>query len=263
MKILILIILSTMFISCKPIDYKLQKELSIQKYIEQNFEKYKLEYEILNKIVIEGVNNKLKTHRSQIGKESYIIDKLMIFNNERTKLYTTLNSINKPTNSGSSSDLVQSLYGVKIKGKWHVYLGENLIAMRGGYKTYKYEPFTWEELSYVAHEQMFPKFITFSATCELELNQDYLNKYINPENVGGTSVSDEGTDEERFIRLWDFKQSKIIDSLEYQDLLNEINNPVPKEREPIKKISWWDKLWGAEEPIFESKEWKEYIMSKQ
>src|SRR5690606_12532150 len=152
---------------------------------------------------------------------------------------------------------------VKIGGKWHVYLGnQNLIAMRDGYKTDKYEPFTWEELSYVAHEQMFVSFIEFNKNGDLVVRPDLVEKLINPKDVCGRDYINEKTEEEGFVKCSHDRHSKKIDSTEYQQLLEEINNPELKEREPVKKFTWWDKLRGVEEPVFDTKEWKEYIAGK-
>lgn len=133
--------------------------------------------------------------------------------------------------------------------------------MRDGYKNDIYEPFTWEELSYVAHEQMFGRFISFENN-RIIIYEDHIDKVIVTSYWGSTFNYEEKTDEEKFLRLSKESQTKIIDSLQYQQLLDELNNPSPKEREPIKKITWWDKLWVAKEPIFETKEWKEYLADR-
>lgn len=239
---------------------KVQKEVAIQSYIVQNEKTYEDVYMEISDEVNRMKKDRLKSTLLNVIHDSRI-DKLIIFNKEKTKLYTTLNTSAK-IYEHSSSDLVQSLYGVKIDGKWHVYFGANLIALREGYKTNKYEPFTWDELSYVAHEQMFGRFIDFDENGNMLTKHDMVEKYVNPWDIGGTSISHEGTEEERFLRLTAYNQSKKLDSTEYQQLLEEINNSESKEREPIKKLAWWDKLLGAEVPIFDTKVWKEYIAGK-
>jgi hypothetical protein len=253
-------LLSTM-LSCSMKNNQLIKEKDIQVYIDNNFHDYKEDYNGISDLIKVNANKKLIGYASQITRK-WQVDRLIIFNKEKTKCFTTVNTITNTWEKGTS-DLIKSLYGVKIKEKWHVYLGnQNLIAMRDGYKYDIYEPFTWDELSYVAHEQMFGRYIKYTKN-RIEIDFDQLEKDTGVRALTGKSIDEVESEEAAFLELTDYYQSRKIDSLEYQDLLNEINNPVPKERESIKKISWWDKLWGAEEPIFDSKEWKEYIMSKQ
>jgi hypothetical protein len=239
---------------------KLQKEVAIQSYIDQNEKSYEDVYIEISNEVNRMKNDRLKSTLLNIIHES-TIDKLIIFNKGRTKLYTTLNSSAK-IYKNSSSDLIQSIYGVKIDGKWHVYLGnQNLIAMRDGYKTYKYEPFTWEELSYVAHEQMFGRYLKYTEN-EIAINYENLEHDTSVRSLTGKNLDEVESEEAAFIELTEYYNSRKLDSTEYQQLLEEINNPEPKERESIKKLTWWDKLWGAEVPVFDTKEWKEYLANK-
>ena len=239
---------------------RVQKEISIQRYIFQNEITYDNVYKDISNEIERMKKDSLKSTLLNFIHESKI-DKLFIFNKEKTKFYTTLNTSAR-IYSHSTSDLIQSLYGVKIDGVWHVYLGENLIAMRDGYKYDKYEPFTWDEISYMAHEQMFGRFIDFDWRGNLKMKPEMVDKYVNPWDIAGTEISQEGTEKEIFLRFTQKQMSNKIDSIEYLHLLDEVNNPEPKVKDPIVTLTWLDKLWGAEEPIFETDEWKEYIKSK-
>ena len=91
--------------------------------------------------------------------------------------------------------------------------------MRDGYKKDKFKPLTWEELSYMARETVFRQFISFDGNSSLVIHEDALNKFINAENIGGTRVSANGTEEVRLLRLYNYKQSRVIDIIEYKELL--------------------------------------------
>lgn len=248
-------------LSCQMKICKFKNELVIQDFIIDNFEEYRHVHDTLNNIIENRVKMKLKSAKSLISKTSFRVDNLIIFNNDKTKLYTTLNSIN-PINAIGSSDLIQSLYGVKIEGKWYVFLGANLIALRDGYKYNKYEPFTWDEISYMAHEQMFGRYISILDNGILNPKIDIVEKYVDPEYIGGSSISQDGTEKERFLRLWEFENSQTLDSTEIAQIKEDLEAGNNKHRDPIKKVTWWDRLWGKEVPIFETDEWKEYIKSK-
>lgn len=242
-------------------EYSLSDEKKVQKYISNHFHEYDDVREEVHKIINNGLKNKLKKYKSQINKTFFSTDSLYIFNSSRNKFYSTLNSINS-INASGSSDLVQGLYGVKIQDQWLIFLGGNLIAMRGGYKYDKYEPFTWDEISFMAHEQMFGKYLSFDWKRKLSINQDLVDKYVDPWNIGGTSVSEEGTEKERFLRLWEFENSQTLDSTEIAQIKEDLEAGNNKPKDPIKKVTWWDRLWGEEVPIFETDEWKEHIKSK-
>ncbi|MBK8627445.1 MAG: hypothetical protein IPN86_18320 [Saprospiraceae bacterium] len=242
-------------------EYSLSGEKKVQQYISTHFHEYDDVREEVHKIINNGLQNKLMKYKSQINKTFFSTDSLYIFNPSRNKFYTTLNSINS-INASGSSDLVQGLYGVKIQDQWYIFFGGNLIAMRGGYKYDKYEPFTWDEISFMAHEQMFGKYLSFDWKGKLSINHELIDKEVNPWDLGGTSVSEEGTETERFLRIWEFKNSQIIDSLQIAQIKEDLEAGKNKPKDPIKKVTWWNKLWGEEVPIFETDEWKEYIKSK-
>ena len=238
---------------------KLQKHKLISEYVSNNFNKYDDVYKEVNETIKFLIDSNQKRIIDQIGHD-YRIDRLIIFNKEYSKFYTTINTNFKEYNG--SNDLIQSLYGVKIEGKWYVFFGANLIAMRDGYKYNKYEPFTWEELSYVAHEQMFGRFLSYVKDGNLKINTEVVENEINPSYLIGTQISNEGTDDERFIRLWNYKNSQTLDSTEIAQIKEDLEAGKDKPKDPIKKVTWWDRLWGKEIPIFETDEWNEYIKSK-
>lgn len=240
---------------------RVQKEISIQRYIFQNEITYDNVYKDISNEIDRMKKDSLKSTLLNFIHESKI-DKLFIFNKEKTKFYTTLNTSAR-IYSHSTSDLIQSLYGVKIEGKWYVFLGhQNLIAKRDGYKYNKYEPFTWEELSYMAHEQMFGRYISVDKSGSLLINYDQLDKDTGVRELTGKIPGEYTTSDDAFISLNEYYKAQTLDSIEIAQMKEEIEIGKNKPRDPIKKVTWWDRLWGKEIPIFETDEWKEYIKSK-
>jgi len=246
-------------LGCGHLEKRIGIHLSVQKYTQENFKDYIEIYNIISNLVDNGVNLNINSYRAQLFHE-YQVDSLFILNENKTKFYTTLNTNFKEY--GGSNDYIQSLYGVKIDGKWLLFLGANLIALRESYKYNKYEPFSWDEISYVAHEQMFGRFLSIDSDNNLSINSHLVETEINPWYLAGAHISDEGTDDERFIRLWNYENSQTLDSLEIAQIKQDITEKKVKLYEPVKRLTWWDKLWGAQDPIFETDEWKEYIKSK-
>jgi len=241
---------------------RVQKEILIQRYIEQNERTQENIYNEISSHIQRMKKDSLKSMLLNFIHESKI-DNLIIFNKEQTKFYTTLNTSAK-IYSHSTSDLIQSLYGVKIDGKWLVFIGhQNLIAMRDGYKYNKYEPFTWDEISFMAHEQMFGRYISIDKSGSLIINYDQLDKDTGVRELTGKIPGEYTTPEDAFISFnAEYYESQTLDSIEISQIKEDIEAGKNKPKDPIKKVAWWDRLWGKEIPIFETDEWKEYIKSK-
>ncbi|HMT00287.1 MAG TPA: hypothetical protein PKA12_16155 [Saprospiraceae bacterium] len=229
----------------------------MDEYVKINFKSYESLYHELHYKIDEMVGRHVHSIRGQIGNE-YRIDSFIAFNSERNKLFTTLNT--KNMNINSYSDLVQNLYGVKIDNKWLLFFSYNLIAQREGYKKDVSKVFTWDELSYVAREQMFPQFIGFDENSNIIISDNAFIKHVKADVIGGSRVSPEGSEDEKFLRLWNYKQSVLLDSLEFKELAEKdsvkIDNPLYQIDKPENQSYLFNTL------IFDSKEWKEYLHKK-
>jgi hypothetical protein len=262
MKKIMFYLSALILLSCQMKNSKFKNELLIQGFISDNYEDYRQVHDTLNDIIKYRVKMKVKSAKSLISKTGFQVDNLIIFNKDRTKLYTTVNSIN-PINAIGSSDLIQSLYGVKIEGKWYVFIGhQNLIAMRDDYKYNKYEPFTWEEISFMAHEQMFARYISVDKNGSLIIKYDQLNKDTGVRELTGKIPGEYSTPNDAFISLNEYYESQTIDSTEIAQIREDLEAGKNKLKDPIKRLTWWNKLWGAQEPIFETDEWKVYVKNK-
>ncbi len=237
------------------------KEQSVQEYVRKNWSSYSSIYLEITKEISKMKKENISSTLLNTLLDSKV-DSLIVFNKNRDKLYTTLNSLSKPW-EGGSSDLIQSLYGVKIEGKWHIYVGQyNLIAMRDGYKYDIYEPFTWEELSYMAHEQLFGRFIIFKDN-GIAINYKRLDEETSVRSLTGKTLDEVESESAAFIELTEYYNSRKIDSTQLERMKEDMVKGKQKPKLSYQpKVTWWDKLWGAEEPIFETKEWKEYLRQK-
>ncbi|HRG20827.1 MAG TPA: hypothetical protein PLQ57_07340 [Saprospiraceae bacterium] len=229
----------------------------MDEYAKNNFKSYESVYHELQSKIDDMVRRHVHSSRGQIGNE-YRIDSFIAFNSERNKLFTTLNT--KNMNISSSSDLVQDLYGVKIDDNWLLFFGYNLIAQREGYKKDVSKVFTWDELSYVAREQMFPQFIGFDENSNIIISDNAFNKHVKADVIGGSRVSPEGSEDEKFLRLWNYEQAEILDSFEYKELAEndtvEINSPLYHIDKRDKQSYFFNTL------IFDSHEWKDYVKER-
>ncbi len=258
-------LITLMSINCMSLNRnidKIDKEIIIQNFISKNFNNYSNIHAEIENLIFIRIKNFNKTVTGQLFRQ-YKVDNLLVFNNDTTKLYTTINS-KAGINEIGSSDLIQSLYGVKIDGKWLVFIGhQNLIAMRDGYKYNKYEPFTWDEISFMAHEQMFGRYISIDKSGALIINYNQLDKDTGVRELTGKIPGEYTTPDDAFISFnAEYYESQTLDSTEIAQIKEDIEAGKKKPKDPIKKVAWWDRLWGKEIPIFETDEWKEYIKSK-
>jgi hypothetical protein len=239
----------------------MDKYTQIDAFINDNFQDYSEIYSDVQDQIQEMKEANVQSAMSQIG-HNFKIDSLMIFNRTRTKFYTTVNTSLREYHG--ANDLIQSLYGVKIDGRWYVFLGKyNLVALRAGYKYNKYEPFTWEELSYVAHEQMFRRYISLDRKGNVVIDYEQLEADVNPEHMCGTNYINEPTIEQGLIKCYENKMSKIIDSTHLAQIYADIEAGKDKEREPVQKPGWVQRKLGVGVPIFESKAWKRHLEERR
>ena len=134
--------------------------------------------------------------------------------------------------------------------------------MRDGYKYNKYEPFTWDEISFMAHEQMFGRYISIDKNGSLSINHDQFDKDTGVRELTGKIPGEYTTPDDAFISLNEYYESQTLDSTEIAQIKEDLEAGKNKPKDPIKTVTWWDKLWGEQEPIFETDEWKAYIKSK-
>lgn len=254
---MLILLIYSFFHSCANFGYDIDNHKKMDEYVKNNFTSYESVYHELQNKIDDMVGRHVHSIRGQIGNE-YRIDSFIVFNSERNKLFTTLNT--KNMNMSSSSDLVQNLYGVKIDDNWLLFFGYNLIAQREGYKKDVSKVFTWDELSYVAREQMFPQFIGFDVNNNIIISDKAFHKHVKAEVIGGSRVSPEGSEDEKILRLWNYEQAVILDSLEYKELVEKdsvkIDNPLYQIDKPENQSFWFNTL------IFDSQEWKDYMKER-
>lgn len=262
MKYLLYILLLTFLCSsCSQNKRDIKTDRLLNQYVIDNFENYSDCYIEISLLLNEMVDSNLKVVRPLIVCEDFEIDSLILFNKTKDRLFTTINT--KIDTKYATSDRIQALYGVKIDGKWHIYNGEILLGIRQPYKYETNEPFTWQEMSFVAREHFHIKFIDFSLKGNIKIDHDQIDKRISPFDIIGTQIKLEGTDEDKYRSITEYRKSQVVDSVEIKKMYARKDDPPPLILPRRKKINWWDKLRGKEELLFESKEWKAYLKERK
>ncbi len=236
-------------ISCKNENKILDQSLL---FVENNFEKYNNVYYEANDWVNEMIEKRKKTVTSLIYYPNYKMDKLILFNESRTKCISTINISSYPTNKSASADKIKRFQGVKIDGNWLFFMGANLVLPRDYYKYDMYAPLSFEELSYLARKEFLLPFCKIENGQLIE-NHEAIDKYVRIQK--GLKFP-EGETDENWIINYQNKTKDTIPQAEIEKAKRKISGLEKPRSYEIKKLSWWDKLKGKKPPLFERDEWK-------
>jgi hypothetical protein len=204
----------------------------------------------------------------QLKFHSWEVDELVVLNNDSTLLFTTIN--NKLTgHKGAEVDVIIDFGGARIIDKWYFYfMGISMPVSRTLYKESKYTPYTFEELSFIAHKHRFPQVIKWNVNGSYTVKDQYFeDNFIKPVETECLIEKNKRTCFDSVIVELNKEYHKYkIDPEE----LAEIKETMAKSIKPDviiseqKRITWWKRLWGNEDNVklFESQEWKDYQKRK-
>jgi hypothetical protein len=89
-----------------------------------------------------------------IYNDNWQIDSAIIVNSDSTRLYSILLSA-EANFPDATSDALYEMAGAKINDKWYFFImGTTLILPREQYKYNVYEPLTFMQMSYLAHQEI-------------------------------------------------------------------------------------------------------------
>ncbi len=246
--------------SCNKYSGQIENEGYINHFICDNFGQYKVLYEYITNYIHLKSNLRMEEFVEKQFLE-WQVDSLILFNYDQTKLYTTINT-RAAIWYGGTSDLVQEVYGVKVNGEWLIFLGASLIISREGYKRNVYEPFSWQELSFVAHEQLFSKFLTINNVKNKSFQSDILDKVVTPDYLGGSLITTEGDEKDKYLEYLRYRNSKIVDSMEFEKIFKEYEYKKEKFKKNDSSKGNENKSIISNDLVFESKVWELFLKNK-
>ncbi len=236
-------------ISCK--NSNVISDLSL-KYVNTNFDNYNYIYNEAKDWIHEMIETRNKVVAPLIYYSYFEMDKLILFNKAKTKCVGTINISSIATNKAASADRIRRFQGVKINNKWYFFMGASLVLPRDYYKYDKYEPLSFEELSYLARKEFLLPFCKIE-NGQLVENHEAIDKYVRIQK--GLKFP-EGETDENWIINYQNKTKDTIPQAEIEKTKRKISGLEKPRSYEIKKLSWWDKLKGKKPPLFERDEWK-------
>ncbi len=218
--------------------------------------------EIKNKLV-QWKKDSLAITKPFFFSNDWDVDRFIVYNKDTTLLYASLNRSKKQWKH-ATNDNISDIGGNKIDGKWHFFLLNNsLLIDRNLFKSNKYDPHTLSELSYIAHKEVYPKVVRWLLDGNYEVKEEYFQKRY----LGAIQNKCHERQELRMCfdsiiidlnqRYYDHK----IDPKEIEDIKQSIKASV-RPIEPKIELTTWEKIFGKEEKLFDSQEWKDYINQK-
>ncbi len=221
-------------------------------YVTDNFNDYKHVYAEIQDWITEMIKSRNKTVKQLIIYSHFEVDKMMLFNKNKTKCIGTINISSIATSKSSSADKIRRFQGVKINSKWLFFMGATLVLPRDYYKYDMYAPLSFEELSYLARKEFLLPFCKIE-NGQLVENHEAIDKYVYIQK--GLEYPDGETDE-NWIKFYEQQTKDTIPQAKIEKTKRKISGLEKPRSYEIKKLSWWDKLKGKKPPLFERDEWK-------
>ena len=145
-------------LSCNS-ENKLEFHLKVENYVDHNFSTYAPIHKEIETWLEDARNARQANLKSIVFDSNYKLDRLLVINDERTKLVSTVN-ISDSINKNITHDWIFMVLGVKILGEWNFFRGGSLFVPREYYKYNINEPLNHFQLSVIGRDFFLKKFRT-------------------------------------------------------------------------------------------------------
>ncbi len=153
-KIYLLLITFLALHSCKEAEAPIETD-SLEVYSKKYFTSYKTHYGEINTSIAQWLHDSLSIALPYYL-YPYQVDSVICFNSDSTRLFSTINCRIEGVQD-AKGDNIREIGGAKIHGNWYFLLGASWPISRIEYQDSMYAPLTFKELSYIAHQRIFPK----------------------------------------------------------------------------------------------------------
>lgn len=199
----------------------------------------------------------------QLLHHKWQIDSQIIFNADSDLIYTTVNTKLSGFRS-ATVDNISDIGGAKINGKWYFFfMNVSMPVERALYQDSIYAPYTFEELSYIAHKHRFSQTVDWNTDGTYKVKEEYFTKNFY-DAISKNCLPAQSTKtcfDSIVVQLnKDYYKHKIT-----LEEINEISSAMAESVSPPQpkiETTFWEKIFGREKKLFESKEWKEYLKKK-
>jgi hypothetical protein len=244
---LICLSFAMIFFSCRNELNREYKDL-VCSYSKDSFNKYSLVYTQAN----DSINNWLQDSLSitlSFFLNPWKLDSAICFNSDSTRLFTTLNRQQKGHKDGNS-DNINELGGALIQGRWYFMLGASWPIVREYYQDSIYAPLTYEELSTIAHKEVFPNHSIDPVTGKYIFNEAFFEAtFFEPfDDICKNNPNRKACCDSVWVAHSKKQKNQKLDPTELAQIKREMETSVRPYYEPYAPRTWWQRVWHPFEP---------------
>ena len=256
-----LFIIVLFFCSCKaPVQENGIYTDRYQEYLTDNFDSYRGTYNSINDSISVWVTDSL-AKILPLMHNTWQLDSAIVFNADSSRLFTTVNERSSGWKN-TKLDWIHEFAGAYLEGEWYYYfMPTSMPVSRMEYKDGLYEPYTFDELSYIAHKRSFGGMLKRAKDGSIILNEKSFNKkHFDLRNGKSYKIEKEYRDSQLLKSKYDKNYRVKLKAGIADEIKAEMEarvkplEPITKTKEKSKK----NKKFGEKEEVklFESEDWK-------
>jgi hypothetical protein len=234
---------------------KSEEKRTLKNYTVYNFSSYAQIHQAIRDTLDSYIKDSLETSKYLHYQRDFIIDSLIIFNTDSTRLLTCL--IKRDTgHKHAIFDYIENIGGAKINGKWYFFFGLSTVIDRATYQDSIYSPLTFDELSYLARVNFSDAFYQ-DENGDVKTRESFFGFMDDPNGWGLPPGSKRKDIDSVIVARNKEMHTRKIDPKEIEQIKADMANSV-RPKEPIPDIKWYEKIFPKKKKLFETDEWKEY-----
>lgn len=227
-------------------------------YVKKNFNECKEIYNLIKDTINSWKTDSLLAVEFLFTRPQYYLDSLIVLNKDSTRLFGSYIKIDIKNNS--IFDYIDGLGGAKINNNWYFFFGIHNVIDRATYQDSIYSPLTFDELSYLARQNLAGAFYK-DENGKVKVRESFFDFMDDPNGWGLPPGSTREDIDSLIVARNKEMHTRKIDPKEIEQIKAEMVKSV-RPKEPIHDIKWYEKILPKKKKLFETDEWKEYIRSK-
>jgi len=152
----------------------------------------------------------------------YQVDSIISFNEDSTRIFTTLNCRTEGYTNARSDD-IQELGGAKIEGRWYFLMGNNWPIVRENYHEDAFAPLSFKELRAIAHKEIFPNYEMDPIKNEWRFDKAFFKAKFYDAFPECKTATDQGhCYDSTWKAKWQNQKTRKLDPVELESIKKEI-----------------------------------------
>lgn len=210
-------------------------------YVNDNFKNYRDIYNMSNDSILKWVTDSLENIGSCCFYNPFRLDSALCFNSDRSFFVSTLNKSSIKWRDGQV-DLIQIFCGAQINIKWYFFLGGTYVISHNSYQDSVYSHFTFEELSYIAHQEILSDAIIKNPDGTFSSNEIFFKHYFDKSRWAADSCTTQASFDSLIVYRAGEKYKHKLKKDEIDEIKQKMNNSV---RPPEPSGLWLRKLFST------------------